>query len=255
MSTQVVAGTWLARIHLARGNASKACERTSAGLDILMRKGSWVSARELAPIAMQALIAAGMRDQADKLAKDFAAGLLGRDAPAARAASALCNGLLAEAEGRHEAGARLLGTADRLWRELPSPYEAAQAREARAHSLLAKHDPRAGDLLRDALESFDRLGASWDTGRVRATIRATRLPLRAPSPHGRNPYGDELSPREAQIAELAGMGQKNREIAEALVLSTRTVEVHVASVLRKLGVPSRQELAKVAEGRGRSEPT
>lgn len=39
------------------------------------------------------------------------------------------------------------------------------------------------------------------------------------------------------------MGRKNREIAETLFLSRRTVETHVASALRKLGAESRQDLA------------
>ncbi|MEJ7893397.1 MAG: helix-turn-helix transcriptional regulator [Solirubrobacteraceae bacterium] len=60
---------------------------------------------------------------------------------------------------------------------------------------------------------------------------------------GRRPYGDALSPREAEVARLAGMGRKNREIAEALFISTRTVETHVASALRKLGARSREALA------------
>lgn len=60
---------------------------------------------------------------------------------------------------------------------------------------------------------------------------------------GRRAYGNQLSPREAEVARLAGAGRRNREIAEALFISTRTVEAHVASALRKLGVGSRQALA------------
>jgi len=45
---------------------------------------------------------------------------------------------------------------------------------------------------------------------------------------------------------MAGMGRKNREIAATLFLSPRTVEAHIASVLRKLGVDSRQALADVS---------
>ncbi|MBA3299025.1 MAG: response regulator transcription factor, partial [Thermoleophilaceae bacterium] len=44
----------------------------------------------------------------------------------------------------------------------------------------------------------------------------------------------------------AGTGRKNREIAETLFISPRTVEAHVASAIRKLGVESRQALATVA---------
>lgn len=60
---------------------------------------------------------------------------------------------------------------------------------------------------------------------------------------GRRAYGDQLSPREAEVARLAGAGRRNREIADTLFISTRTVEAHVASALRKLGVDSRHALA------------
>ncbi|MFG3435719.1 AAA family ATPase [Nonomuraea sp. NPDC047897] len=51
-----------------------------------------------------------------------------------------------------------------------------------------------------------------------------------------------LSPREEQVVRLAAGGLTNREIAESLVLSPRTVEVHVANALRKLGLSSRRQL-------------
>ncbi|WP_441897449.1 helix-turn-helix transcriptional regulator [Microbacterium sp.] len=51
-----------------------------------------------------------------------------------------------------------------------------------------------------------------------------------------------LSERELQVAELVAVGMKNREIAARLVISRRTVENHVARVLRKLGIENRQDL-------------
>ncbi|MFI6596479.1 AAA family ATPase [Nonomuraea sp. NPDC050536] len=51
-----------------------------------------------------------------------------------------------------------------------------------------------------------------------------------------------LSPREEQVRRLAATGLTNREIAESLFLSPRTVEVHVANALRKLGLTSRRQL-------------
>jgi DNA-binding NarL/FixJ family response regulator len=50
------------------------------------------------------------------------------------------------------------------------------------------------------------------------------------------------------VAELAAMGHSNREIADRLVLSVRTVESHLASAYRKLGIRSRVQLASALAG-------
>ena len=52
-----------------------------------------------------------------------------------------------------------------------------------------------------------------------------------------------LSPRESEVAELVAAGLSNREIADRLVLSVRTVEGHVEHVLRKMGVDRRSQVA------------
>jgi DNA-binding NarL/FixJ family response regulator len=53
-----------------------------------------------------------------------------------------------------------------------------------------------------------------------------------------------LTAREREIAELVAQGRTNREIAEQLVLSARTIDAHLRNVYAKLGVRSRVELAR-----------
>jgi DNA-binding NarL/FixJ family response regulator len=55
-----------------------------------------------------------------------------------------------------------------------------------------------------------------------------------------------LTAREREIAELVAAGRTNREVAEQLVLSTRTIEAHLRNIYGKLGVRSRVELARAA---------
>ena len=55
--------------------------------------------------------------------------------------------------------------------------------------------------------------------------------------------GNPLSPRESEVASLIARAMSNRQIAEQLVLSERTVETHVRSILAKLGYSTRTEIA------------
>ena len=60
---------------------------------------------------------------------------------------------------------------------------------------------------------------------------------------------DQLTPREREVLRLIARGYTYREAAQELVLSERTIETHVSSVLRKLQLSNRRELARWAAGR------
>lgn len=63
----------------------------------------------------------------------------------------------------------------------------------------------------------------------------------------------ELSRREMEVLEMLGKGLKNREIADALFLSEKTVKTHVGAVLRKLHLNDRTEAALLAQKHGLTE--
>lgn len=71
----------------------------------------------------------------------------------------------------------------------------------------------------------------------------------ATTSNGSSPPPDELSPRELEVLRLIALGHTNAEIAEALVLSVRTVETHRAHIHQKVPFASRAELVAYARER------
>jgi DNA-binding NarL/FixJ family response regulator len=67
-------------------------------------------------------------------------------------------------------------------------------------------------------------------------------------------HPDPLTPRELQVIKLIAEGHNNRQIAETLVISEKTVERHRANMLEKLGMRDRVELTRYAIRRGLVEP-
>jgi DNA-binding CsgD family transcriptional regulator len=235
----------IGRARLAEGSPDAALAAIEPSLRAVGQNGIWASAAELAPISVEAMLAAGRHADAAQIATQLGVAVAGRDAPAASAALATCRGLLAEAEQRPDAAAALFRRAAQALRLLPRPYAAANATARAGRCLLGGGDVEQGrTLLDEALVGFRDLGAEWDAALVRHTLR--RHGLVPPHRRGRRAYGSELSPREAEVARLASQGLHNREIARALHLSVKTVEGHLSSASRKLGVSSRRELSGFA---------
>ncbi|WP_274564799.1 ATP-binding protein [Streptomyces spiramyceticus] len=99
----------------------------------------------------------------------------------------------------------------------------------------------ARDHLREALETFEKLGARPWADRARAELRAAG---ESAAPTGlADGRISRLSPQEREVVRLAATGATNREIATQLFLSHRTVGHHLYRAFPKLGITSRNELA------------
>ncbi|MFB7275580.1 LuxR C-terminal-related transcriptional regulator [Streptomyces hydrogenans] len=230
-----------ARVHLEAGRHEQACEVVDDVLRRLERTGGWVWASEVLPVAVEALHGSGRTTRAHRLVADFAAGIADADAPAALAALTVCGALLAEAAGRPDEAVALLTDAEERWRLLDRPLDAARAAEARGRCLLDLHGEAAAQGIQDVVEVYRHLRARWDVARCQRLLR--RHAIITTHRRGRLGYGDRLSPREEEVARLVVQGRANRDIAESLVLSTRTVEHHVARIMRKQHAASRGDIS------------
>jgi ATP/maltotriose-dependent transcriptional regulator MalT len=236
----VASAAGLARLAAATGDIDTASHWVRHGLDLVCGKGVWCWAAELIPTAVAVLgRSVGQQPTARKVLDEFVDGISGRDSPLAEAAAVAGRAMLAEIDGEHLAAAAQHADAAKAYGLLPRPYEAAHATEAKGRCLLAAGRDGATAVL-EAMAAYERLGASRDVARCRHLLRSLGREL--PHRRGRRGYGSQLSPRERDVVRLIRTGLTNREIAETLFLSPRTVEAHVARALRKLGLPSRRAL-------------
>ena len=97
--------------------------------------------------------------------------------------------------------------------------------------------------LRSAQTVFDLIGARSWADQARAELRASGMRAATPAPTAFS----ALSPQELQIARLAAEGLSNREIAQRLYLSPRTVGSHLYRIFPKLDISSRVELAALLD--------
>jgi DNA-binding CsgD family transcriptional regulator len=149
---------------------------------------------------------------------------------------------LAVANEEPARAARLWGAADRIREQfwvMPMPY----------HTQFNWSDlSRAQDMLGE-----DAFRAAWAEGRVMTWEQAIAYALEAPREQtaeahtshqaAKHKFGG-LTARERAVAARIAQGESNREIAQELVVSERTVETHVGNILNKLGFTSRAQIRK-----------
>ncbi|MFB4272580.1 AAA family ATPase [Nonomuraea sp. GTA35] len=233
----IPARTALSRLLLSLDDAAGAAEQATAALDLARAKGNWVWAAESVSCLVDALDGRGGAEEVARLR----AGLAGADAPLARAALLTAEAVLARADDAGRAG-RLLDEARVLLRKAGLRYEEALAGERLGRWRCERGDGGGGALLEEALRAYGAMGADRDIARICRVMRQNGVPIPYPWRGGRPSHGGTLSSREREVALLAAAGKTNQQIADALFLSRRTVESHIANALRKLGLASRREL-------------
>lgn len=121
-------------------------------------------------------------------------------------------------------------------------YRLAEAQVARGDR------DAAATALAEAADHADRLGAALVRREIDDLSRRARLPLTSAAADAPREFG--LTTREREVLSLIAVGRSNREIGEALFISTKTASVHVSNILGKLDVGSRGEAAAAAHRHG-----
>jgi DNA-binding CsgD family transcriptional regulator len=102
----------------------------------------------------------------------------------------------------------------------------------------------AREPLRRGLGITSARGARAVAEYARSELAASGARPRREALHG----PESLTPSERRVADLAAAGQTNRDIAQALYVTPKTVEVHLTSVFRKLGISARYGLREALGG-------
>jgi DNA-binding CsgD family transcriptional regulator len=221
-------------LELSLGEAEHAAVALGTALDCARSTGYREPAQFLfVGNLTEALAATGALGQARALAIELEAEGARLERVWALVAGARGRALTAAAEGALDEASDAVGHAQRYVADLHMPFEAAR-------TLLAvgmierrrKHKRAARQSLEHAAALFDNLAASLWADKARAEL--ARI--------GGRVSGNELTPTEAQVASRAAAGETNREIADGLFMSVKTVESNLSRVYRKLDISSRRQL-------------
>jgi DNA-binding NarL/FixJ family response regulator len=135
-------------------------------------------------------------------------------------------------------------TLERLRREVPATrLLVLTMHDDPAYARLALAAGAAGHVIKDA-ESAELLAGIRAVHRGRTFVQMGGVATDTPAPA--RPASPALSPRERQVLELLAHGHTNREVADRLSLSVKTVETHRARLSDKLGLHSRADLVRLA---------
>ncbi|HEX4811327.1 MAG TPA: LuxR C-terminal-related transcriptional regulator [Nonomuraea sp.] len=239
-------GNWaLAYLDLAAGRPADAANRLRAE-----RRHNHVVIRVMAtPHLIEAASRTGDHERARSALRVLERWVGSTRSPDLRALVARCRALLAP-QGESEA---LFREALDLHGQGLCEFETARTRLLYGSALRRDRRPGAArNHLHAALETFERYGARLWAEQARTELRASGDSVR-PAPDAtttqplaaRQDPARQLTAQQVQIARMVADGATNKEIAEQLFLSRRTVEHHLRNIFSRLGIRSRVELARL----------
>jgi len=223
------------RVLLADGRPEEAL----AHADVYELHAGWKCHPRYVPwrsLKAQALDRLGRHDEAVTLAGDELEIARGWGSPGTVGLSLRVLGTILRADGIEQ-----LEEACALLERAPARLEYAKALAALGAALRRAGKPtEAREPLRRALELADVCRAQPLVDDIRTEIYATGARPRTTALRGVL----ALTASERRVADLAAGGQTNRDIAQTLYVTPKTVEVHLSSAYRKLGIASRRDLAR-----------
>ena len=126
--------------------------------------------------------------------------------------------------------------------QTPTPFERARTDLCYGERLRrARRRVDAREHLQAALATFERFRARPWAERARTELRASGERVRRRQPTA----PEKLTPQELQVALVVAGGATNREAADALFITPKTVEFHLGNIYRKLDIRSRAELVRL----------
>jgi DNA-binding CsgD family transcriptional regulator len=189
------------------------------------------------PDRVEALIGAGRIADAERALAGLGQWAERPDRPRITARTLRCRGLLLAAGADLAAADTAMEQAIAAEARAPMPFEHGRALLELGRVRRRRNRRReARGLLGEAARMFAALGARvWEE---KARRELARVGGRTPAAEG------ELTPTERRVAELVAEGRSNREVAAAVFVTAKTVEVYLSRIYAKLGIHSRTELAR-----------
>jgi DNA-binding CsgD family transcriptional regulator len=200
-------------------------------------KGTEIFVASFVPDAIEAMIQLSQLDEAEPLVDMLERNGRTVDRAWMLAVDARCRSMLLAARGDLPRATVAVQQAMAEHDRLPMPFERARTQLVLGQLHRRQRQRGAASVaLREALTTFEKLNTPLWADRVRTELARTNVARTS---------GGGLTPSEQRVAELAASGMTYREVAAALFISPKTVEVNLSRIYRKLGIRSRAELGRM----------